>query len=307
MRPPGFGPGSTAWKGLDWAATKQRFLAYIDFKKYRKFTARCMVQFLDRFVTRIESPSDVMAIFAKLSVGQQHHLNRAMRAWFKCLELNGLAIAEQLDPLRKVIPKDPVMIDINVPEEPEILAGLRRVPKVALKYRALWSLLLDSGLRLVEAIGVVNDFKAENLREINGFYRYTIGEFRGCKQAYFAFFTDASLQSINSMNGLKIEDSGRNASHYYIKYGCTKPKYLRKFAFDKMIELEVPESVADFIEGRVPTRIGAKHYMALARQAAKFYPRYAKYVAKLRQKTLNYPFLFFDPVKKRVSFSFAMH
>jgi len=27
-------------------------------------------------------------------------------------------------------------------------------------------------------------------------------------------------------------------------------KYLRKFAFDKMIQLEIPESVADFIEVR---------------------------------------------------------
>jgi len=61
-------------------------------------------------------------------------------------------------------------------------------------------------------------------------------------------------------------------------------KYLRKFAFDKMIELEVPESVADFIEGRVPKRIGAKHYMALARQANKFYPRYAEYIAELREE-----------------------
>jgi intergrase/recombinase len=272
---------------LDWSATKQRFLEYVEFRKYNKFTARGMVQFLDRFVGRIESPSDVMGVFAKLSVGQQHHLSRAMRAWFKCLELNGLASVEQLEPLRKVIPKDPVMIDINVPEEQEIAAGLRRVPEVALKYRALWSLLLDSGVRLVEAIGVINDFRAENLKEVNGFYRYTIGQFRGCKQAYFAFFTDATLRLINSMNGVSIEASGRNASHYYIKYGCTKPKYLRKFAFDKMIELEVPESVADFIEGRVPKMIGAKHYMALARQAANFYPRYAKYVAELRRKALN--------------------
>jgi intergrase/recombinase len=62
------------------------------------------------------------------------------------------------------------------------------------------------------------------------------------------------------------------------------PKYLRKFAFDKMIDLEIPESVADFIEGRVPKRVGAKHYMALARQASKFYPRYCEYVKQLKQK-----------------------
>ena len=49
-----------------------------------------------------------------------------------------------------------------------------------------------------------------------------------------------------------------------------------------MIELEIPESVADFIEGRVPKRVGAKHYMALRRQADKFYGKYAGYIVKLR-------------------------
>jgi intergrase/recombinase len=64
---------------------------------------------------------------------------------------------------------------------------------------------------------------------------------------------------------------------------CVVFKYLRKFYLDKMIELEVPESIADFIQGRVAHRVGAKHYMALARQASKFYSRYQQYVQKLRR------------------------
>ena len=58
------------------------------------------------------------------------------------------------------------------------------------------------------------------------------------------------------------------AGHFFAKRGYVTAKYLRKFCFDKMIELEVPESIADFIQGRVPQRVGAKHYMALARQAS---------------------------------------
>ncbi|MGB9694266.1 MAG: integrase, partial [Fervidobacterium sp.] len=45
-----------------------------------------------------------------------------------------------------------------------------------------------------------------------------------------------------------------------------------------------PESVADFIQGRVPRSIGAKHYMQLKRKADQFYPRYAEYVTELRRK-----------------------
>jgi len=74
------------------------------------------------------------------------------------------------------------------------------------------------------------------------------------------------------------------AARYVKLPNAVRCKYLRKFAFDKMIEVDIPESVADFIEGRVPTRIGAKHYMALARQTGQKYGRYAKYVTELREK-----------------------
>jgi len=51
-----------------------------------------------------------------------------------------------------------------------------------------------------------------------------------------------------------------------------------------MVELEVPESVTDFIEVRVPKHIGAKHSMALRRQADRFYQKYANYITNLRKK-----------------------
>ena len=38
-------------------------------------------------------------------------------------------------------------------------------------------------------------------------------------------------------------------------------------------ELGIPESVADFIEGRVPKRVGARHYTKLLRQAEAYYPK----------------------------------
>lgn len=62
------------------------------------------------------------------------------------------------------------------------------------------------------------------------------------------------------------------------------PWYLRKFAFDKMIQLDIPKSLADFIEGRVPTRTGAKHYIALARQADQKYGKYAEFLKQLRRQ-----------------------
>jgi hypothetical protein len=63
----------------------------------------------------------------------------------------------------------------------------------------------------------------------------------------------------------------RTASHYYSKFGYTAPKYLRKFCFDTMLseKLSIPESIADFVEGRTPRKIGAKHYTRLLAQPRK--------------------------------------
>ena len=133
---------------------------------------------------------------------------------------------------------------------------------------------------MIEAIRIIEDFSEEKLTAVDEFYRYDVGAFRGSKQAYYAYFTGSTFEVLHEAAGIRIKE--KSASHYYCKYVLVSPKYLRKFAFDRMIELGVPESVADFIEGRVPKRIGAKHYMALRRQADRWYPRYAEYLKKLR-------------------------
>jgi intergrase/recombinase len=247
-------------------------------KRYDPATVRGMVHYLDRCIKEIQSPRDIIRAFNDLSTGQQHHLNRASRALFNYLEIIGYDKA-WLDRLRKAIPKDQTGIDLRVPEESDIGSDLPRIQDLLPKYRALWTLCLDSGLRLIEAIHIINRFDPAKVQAINGFYRYRVGEFRGTKQSYFAYFTEDAFRLIQSMNAVEIVR--QTTSGYYSRHGVTSPKYLRKFCFDKMVQLEIPESIADFIEGRVATRVGARHYMCLMRQADRFYGRYADYLESL--------------------------
>jgi intergrase/recombinase len=186
--------------------------------------------------------------------------------------------------LRKAIPKDKVGIDLHIPEPEEIVQSQQRLSKAPEKYQALWNLCLDGGIRLVEGIGILEEFSEQRFTAVNGFYRYEVGAFRESKQAYYAYFLPSTLAIVREAAGVKIK--GRRASSYYSKRGLVSPKYLRKFAFDIMTSeiLNIPESVADFVEGRVPKTIGARHYMKLRRQADSFYPRYAEYLATLRSK-----------------------
>ncbi|MEM2816762.1 MAG: integrase [Candidatus Bathyarchaeia archaeon] len=188
---------------------------------------------------------------------------------------------EYLNMLRRAIAKEVEFVDLTIPSEDEIIASLKRLPKAPLKYQGFYSLLLDSGLRITEAARLINNFGQVKVEKVNGFFRCKLGYFRGCKTAYFAHFTEETLRLIKAVR-FKID--GATASHYFLKRGYVACKYLRKFSFNKMIELNIPESVADFIQGRVPVRIGAKHYMALETQASKYYPRYMEYIRKLKRK-----------------------
>jgi len=216
-----------------------------------------------------------MRVFATLQKGKRH-LWLAFRVVFNFLEAMGVS-TEALTVYRKALPTFRCGVDLNVPEEAGVLESLGKLSKIPEKYVLLFNVLLDSGLRLVEAVKVISEFKSAE--QVNGFYRIALGEFRGCKQAYYVYLTEPTYRLLLAFKG---ELSYVAASRYYRKMGYILPKYLRKFAFDKMVELEIPESVADFIEGRVPKRIGAKHYMVLRRQADKFYGKYAEYLKKLR-------------------------
>ena len=278
-------PGSSAYKAcpIDYFAVKEDFLQYLEGKHLDSRYAKCLVSYLDRFMVPLASPMDVIRLFSKLTVGQQHNMIRSVRSLFNFLEVTGWS-ERWLDAMRKAIPKDQTNIDVNVPPEDQIVADLRRISSILLEYQAVYNLGLDSGLRLVEIVKVLNDPPTFHPGK-SGFYCHALSYFRKTKQAYFAYFTDYTLRLMQKLNGKEINWNA--ASKYLQKKKLTAPKYLRKFAFDMMIQLDIPESIADFIEGRVPKRIGAKHYMVLRRQADLKYGRYAEYITKLRQKALN--------------------
>ena len=54
------------------------------------------------------------------------------------------------------------------------------------------------------------------------------------------------------------------------QYGIA-PKYLCKWFYNFLILNNIPESVADFIEGRAPESVGSMHYLAKVKQADYWY------------------------------------
>jgi len=59
---------------------------------------------------------------------------------------------------------------------------------------------------------------------------------------------------------------------------------MRDFCYNKLLELGMPESAADFLNGRGPRTVGGKHYMDKIRQIKVFYPRYLAYLRELKAR-----------------------
>jgi intergrase/recombinase len=273
----------------DWSAEREEFKAYLDARKYDRKYKVDIGRFLDRYVKKpLCEPEDVVEVFAPLTPSQAHHLNRAVRVFFNYLETVRCFPKDWLDRLRRAVPRDALrgVVDLKIPSEGEVVESLRRVNKALLKHKAVFNLLLDSGLRLIEAVELINGFKAEEGCEIKGFYRFPVKMFRATKQAYFAYFSNFTFNLIRQIYDLDKPLHDWTVSAYLKKLNCVKPKYIRKFVYDQMTSeaIGIPDSVADFIEGRVPKTIGALHYAKLARKADEYYPRWAKYVEGLRQK-----------------------
>jgi intergrase/recombinase len=271
---------------MNWRQIRSDFVKWIQSKNYdREYTKR-IVSELDKRVAAFTGPLDVSCVFTGLTPGQAHNLNRAVRAFFRFYEEIAGVDERELSVYRKAIPKDEIGFDVRIPNEKRIINSLQQLTNADPKYRAVYEQILDSGLRLREAVRLINLFGQNDVEKLRNFCVAPLGFFRKTKLSYFAFFTKGTMDLIK-VAGATNMTAGNVSGYFGKRRGLVDCKYLRKFAFDTMIDLGIPESVADFIQGRTPKTEGSRHYMVLVRQAKKFYPRYARYIVKLREKALN--------------------
>jgi len=272
---------------IDYWAVKDQFLMWLRSRGLsQEHYVEKMIGYLDRFAKTVREPIDVVALFDGLSDSQKRHLANGLRNLFNFYEVQGLASKRLLDLLRRNLPKVSVGVDLKVPEPDEVIHSLRML-KGSGRYFALYNLMLDSGLRLTEGVRLYNSLVNNELKaeQHKGFYVIPLSYFRDTKLAYYGFLTEFSLKIVTSQDKVLRYKKIMGSITKRFK-GVVSWKYLRKFAFDTMTneEMNIPESVADFIQGRVPKTVGARHYMKLKRKAIQFYPRYAEYITELRRK-----------------------
>ena len=268
---------------IDYRLVRENFIAWLKTRGLNWHNhVRKLIEYLDKYAKPIRTPMDLVRMFADLTNSQKRHLKNGLRSLFKFYEVQGLIPSYYLDILRKNLPRTPIGIDLRVPSDREIIKSLETLKTKSRRDFVFFNLLLDSGLRITEGLEVIKRIVNQQFdcEAYDGFIVIPLGMLRRTKTAYYCFLTEDTLLMIEQLNEVltwsKIRDVAR-------RLNVTSWKYIRKYAFDKMIELEIPESVADFIEGRVPRTIGAMHYLGLRQKAIHFYPRYCNYLKKLRR------------------------
>ncbi len=92
----GFFPSPATRFKLDFSRVRGDFLKFIESKHYSKAHEIALINNLDMYVTVIEKPMDIINIFSRLTVGQQHNLNRAIRALIN-LKASTFRVLDTLD------------------------------------------------------------------------------------------------------------------------------------------------------------------------------------------------------------------
>ena len=176
-----------------------------------------------------------------------------------------------------------------MPTEEAIIRTFKALRTAPLKYRLIYWTILASCIRVKDAIKFINEVDldtAERIETPEGiFYFWDLKWVRPTKATFVAMLPDfvyemlkAYRESGEKLTIWALESFARRHKH------LERPNSMRDFGYNRLLLLNAPESVADFINGRGPRKIGAKHYMDKALQAKAHYPKYLAYLRQLKAR-----------------------
>jgi len=224
-----------------------------------------LVYYLDRYLTKpISSSRELFELVSSVKAGKRH-LCMAIRDLLKFYEAFELMGEDSIMKYRKVVKIPRTNSDDYIPEDSKVIETFRKMEDE--RYRLVFKLLAFSGIRLREAVYLVNNFDRNKLILNEKIAKYPLSLNRKTKRSFYAYMPrNFALE----LKRLDITEHG--VKSYFNKRGLAA-KYLRKWNYNFLILNGVPESVADFIQGRASITVGSMHYLAKVKQADEWYSR----------------------------------
>ena len=112
---------------------------------------------------------------------------------------------------------------------------------------------------------MVKEYDPSKLIVEEKFAKYQLHYNRGHKSSFYIYMPKEMVPELH-----KFYIHVDTITHQISKSGLN-PKYPRKWFYNFLIYNNVPEGVADFIEGRASSSVGSMHYLSKAKQADYWY------------------------------------
>ncbi len=187
----------------------------------------------------------------------------ALRSYLNYLLSKSLISNEYVMALKKKLPIKQSKADNYIPSNEEIVKAYKQISVKS--YQTLFKLLAFSGARITELEKMVKEYDPSKLIVNEKFAKYQLYYNRGHKNSFYIYMPKELIPGLH-----KFYIHVDTITHQISKSGLN-PKYLRKWFYNFLIYNNVPEGVADFIEGRAPGSVGSMHYLAKAKQADYWY------------------------------------
>ena len=253
---------------------KQKFIIWL-FNRIDKYTATRYIRYLDRYLSsNVSSVRDMQELLLTIESGRNWFI-KAVRNLLNFAEEREDLSFEYIAKLRRVLKVKPAGVrEVYISDE-ELIEAYNRV-KDSLK--PFFKLLVYSGIRLSHAVNMVKSFDRANLVIKDNIARYPINWLsKGKKRGYWCYMPKEFAKELESLAIYEHYDSYGKG----LRFGRVSAVTIRKWHLNKLIELGVPESIADFIQGRASVTVGSTHYLNKTAQADREYSRIVSELLKV--------------------------
>ena len=231
---------------------------------YRKKILAKSTQFFQKHTYTFQEFLDVINVNCDI-INKDETAIKMIRLILNYCEKKELLTTDQLAQCRKKIKTQKSGVDNHVPTDQEIQ---QTISQLSPNNQLMYLVYLMSGVRKVEGSYLLANIHKLKAQQMDGFVKVTMNYLRHNKNSYFCYLP---LEIYNRLSA-PHKPLSINSLEQEIKRKKLIPiKYCRKWFYTKCIELGIPESIADYYQGRSANSVGSNHYLSRQMLADKNY------------------------------------
>ncbi len=257
---------------IDFSKVKKQFYRFLQSKISQK-TAEQYYKYLEKYLTEpIDHPAQLGELLDEIKEesrgGKLRWVSSAIANLLDFYEKRLGFPTEMIYPYRKALQWEKSNPDEGHITTDQLVEAYEIVSERGKEARITFCLIMFSGVRILHAVRILQSYDIQNLVIVNDkVARYPIHFVSaGKKRGYWAYMPLSFAETLEQLN---IDYGIRDA----INHGMVTGKKIRKWHMNFLIENGIPESVADYIQGRASVTVGSSHYLNKTKQADEWYSK----------------------------------